>query len=89
MIHGSDDMIDWLLIGRFIGSDYFFCSTTKTGWIDAGDASSHLQFNGILPVTCNSGTWKISQVVGSTTEIPSMTGWWLGHPSEKYERQLG
>ena len=21
--------------------------------------------------------------------VPSMTGWWLGHPSEKYESQLG
>ena len=32
---------------------------------------------------------QISQFKSSSLKNKNMAGWWLGHPSEKYERQLG
>ena len=38
------------------------------------------------------GTLRFHHVPSSNSEfeaIGTVTGWWLGHPSEKYESQLG
>ena len=35
------------------------------------------------------GTFQRATFDDHTGQSPRMTGWWLGHPSEKYESQLG